>query len=62
MKEWAISDLKCEGVKSMELDVNVVDENIRLSSVIKEIIELVKSHNEELALDCEKILDKWSCT
>lgn len=46
----------------MELDITLVDENIRLSSAIKEIIELVQSHNEELALDCEKILDKWSCT
>jgi hypothetical protein len=31
-----------------------------LESAIKEIIELVKSHDEELAYDCERILDKWS--
>lgn len=43
-------------------NVNIVEENIRLQSAVKEIIELVKTYNGELALDCEKILDKWSWT
>lgn len=46
----------------MKLDTKLVDENIRLSSAIKEMLELVKSHDEELALDCEKILDRHSLT
>lgn len=39
-----------------------IDENIKLELALKEILELVKSHNEELGYDCERILDKWSWT
>ena len=34
----------------------------RLELIINEIIELVKLHDEELALDCEKIVDRLSVT
>ncbi|WP_226035695.1 hypothetical protein [Aquibacillus saliphilus] len=31
-----------------------------LESAVSEILELIKDHNEELAHDCQLILDKWS--
>lgn len=34
----------------------------RLEKAIDEIIKLVKNHDEELAYDCEKIIDKLSET
>ncbi|MEM5009302.1 hypothetical protein WKH57_01145 [Niallia taxi] len=34
----------------------------RIETATREIIELVKQHNEELAYDCERILDKYSWT
>ncbi len=33
-----------------------------LESALKEVIELVRKHNEELAYDCSRIVDKWSWT
>lgn len=32
----------------------------RLEKAIDEIIKLVKTHNEELAYDCERIINKLS--
>lgn len=37
-------------------------EQERLESALKAIIQLVNSRDEELALDCEKILDEHSVT
>lgn len=31
-----------------------------LENSINDIIKLVNEHDEELALDCEQIVDKWS--
>lgn len=53
------SSIVNEAVRIIQEERNKVQ---RYEQSIKQIIKLVSEHNEELGLDCEKILDQQSWT